>query len=740
MRNKMSFITSSIAIRRTPRGQPRPVAKKRRLGLFGHLLGGYRPRVVFLAALLGVRLRGIVARRARRHLWKRFGAPASRLLDAFHHSRSAATMLRCIAGVARFRLPLVTQLMLFGLRLWIIMTVAVHLAAGEHLRGLTAVRVLNALFRRDVRARRIPTAIVYFQTLYGLRLYDRIVREVPEFEAVESAWLARLFGRAHTFRLNADIARSFLALFEGTSPFDAQVLFERGDALLVAGAYDEAAVLFHAATTAYPNVVMAHQNLAARYNVSAYRPVRWELEQAGTLKIYDRLGQIAEEIFLSGDMEKSFYMYGRLLDYQTHLANGFCLPENVRQLLALECANFDPTLPVRLLPYEWVTQFGHIGLLDSYMKMVRLASSGPANHVLLAPAGKVANSKYLSYWDNYFCVVEDEQTVNALFPYQRQLGQGFMALPSPARMAEPRMAEPWAHAAACAQIAWARQKRPPLLRLTDLDRAFGRYALKQMGIPEDAWFVALHVREGGYYAEGSTSANAHRNASIEDYLPGVKEITDRGGYVIRLGDHTMKPFPPMDRVIDYAHSALKSPTLDLVILATSRFVVGTTSGLTNVALSFGTPMVLVNCISSDWQIWTDQVDFILKKVHDRHKGRLLSLAELCSLPILGQLINNMAMHLAGYTVQANTAEEIRAAIAYKTEVALGLRRRADENDPIIRQYRQAIAHTPYIFGAARPVPTFIAANPYLVSPDAAPLTADPWDGPATAWATSVEAA
>ena len=60
--------------------------------------------------------------------------------------------------------------------------------------------------------------------------------------------------------------------------------------------------------------------------------------------------------------------------------------------------------------------------------------------------------------------------------------------------------------------------------------------MSALGVPDGAWYVGLHVREGGYHAEDTGDKSRHRNAQIEDYFPAIKAVTDRGGYVIRLGD------------------------------------------------------------------------------------------------------------------------------------------------------------------------------------------------------------
>jgi putative glycosyltransferase (TIGR04372 family) len=206
--------------------------------------------------------------------------------------------------------------------------------------------------------------------------------------------------------------------------------------------------------------------------------------------------------------------------------------------------------------------------------------------------------------------------------------------------------------------------------------------------------------------------STHRNAQIEDYFPAIKAITDRGGYVIRLGDSSMRPLPEMPRVLDYALSAQKSPQTDIFFCATCCFIIGTTSGLTTAALSFGTPMLLVNCISNDWQLWSADTDFVVKPVWDTRGKRALSFAETYSQPVQGYLINALVMRRHGLEAIPNTPEEIEDAVVYKmARLDGGIR---SDADPVMDSYREAMATNPMMFGAARPVPAFLKSHPELL--------------------------
>jgi putative glycosyltransferase (TIGR04372 family) len=676
----------------------------RALGL-GHLFRLLK-RLAVWAATGAMRL----AYRHRRGVKSR-AATLSDALERLERSRLAGSVPTIGAILFEFHVPILASMILAGVRQSLVVIAGAHLAAGQIPRALATVRVMNLLFRSYVKSGRRPVSHLYFEVLYRAHLLDRISRETVDMAEPDDFLLNRIFGISHLYRLDPTTARRFLLRaidIHSQSYLEHRLL---GRTYLVEGKYDEAARAFRRSVAILPRTVMGHQNYAGRYDIASYRPKAWELKEAGQLLIYDDLCQFAEDLFLRGNLSASLSLYQNMLRFQQTLAKDRQLPRKVRFPLWLEFDHFDNDAPVRLLSYEWVTQFGHIGLFDSVLKMIRLGMLPRANYVVLAPPDKVVNDDYLSYWEKDFCIVRDSALVDELFPYQRIFGENFMAFP-----AQGELAEPWTRAAARAQYAWAAGGYGPLIELSEEDRQFGSDLLEELGIEKGAWYVAFHSREGGYYAETAGGMSSHRNARIEDYFPAFEEITSRGGYVVRLGDASMRPLPPMPRVIDYARSPLKSSRMDLFLLATSRFVVGTTSGLTTVALSFGTPMLLVNCISNDWQLWTDTADFMVKKIYDRHQRRYLSLAETFRPPLQGYLINNLVLERHGYYAEPNSPEEILAAVRYKLDVVTGEQPRADDSHPLVKKYREALAANPFMFGAARPVLPFLASNPDLLIP------------------------
>ncbi len=134
--------------------------------------------------------------------------------------------------------------------------------------------------------------------------------------------------------------------------------------------------------------------------------------------------------------------------------------------------------------------------------------------------------------------------------------------------------------------------------------AFLRNVLKR---PENGWFVCIYARDGGYYNETTQNPNHFRNAEIDSYIPAVEDIIRRGGYVVRIGSATNKKLNYSSNfVFDYSASEYNDPFLDIYLISKCRFLIGTPSGYTHVALPFKVPQLLVNsinCFGGKCDLW-----------------------------------------------------------------------------------------------------------------------------------------
>jgi putative glycosyltransferase (TIGR04372 family) len=437
----------------------------------------------------------------------------------------------------------------------------------------------------------------------------------------------------------------------------AQLYLNLACVLLIVEEREAALPLLKRAIEIDPKFAMAHQNLAAKYDREAYRLQPLDLEVRDECVLYDAYNRAGELAIHAGMGRRGVELFLEALRIQQRSAEGRVLPADCIGELS-RIRPFDPALPTRILSYEWVTQIGHLAMLDTYLKAVSLGWRSRANYVLLAPRDKVSNPRYLDCWRSRLVVVEDDGLVTRLFPWQRYFGDCFNAAfaPDGTGLSFPEFG-------ARVHIEWDHRGWEPLLALGAQEREAGFAALARLGMPDGSWFVTLHVREGGFHREHGSVSQAHRNASILDYELAIREVTRRGGWVVRVGDRSMQRLPPMPRVIDYARSAEKSAAMDVFLCAAARLFIGTTSGLTNAVISFGTPCVLVNCISNFAQLWPASVTYCLKPFWSEPSARYLPLEETLREEFRGNIFDLRVLAAHGVAPENNASEDILAAVA-----------------------------------------------------------------------------
>ncbi|MBK6908545.1 MAG: TIGR04372 family glycosyltransferase [Rhodocyclaceae bacterium] len=209
---------------------------------------------------------------------------------------------------------------------------------------------------------------------------------------------------------------------------------------------------------------------------------------------------------------------------------------------------------------------------------------------------------------------------------------------------------------------WVKQLETPLdVYVEEKKRLEAEWQRVTMGIPKDAWFVCLHVRESGFrdsetYCE--RDAFGERNANIFNYIEAIKEITSRGGWVVRMGDRSMTKLPEMERVIDYPFTEFKSALMDVYLISQCRVYIGMMSGIYDVARLFQRPMIMTNM--TNW-LWTYPIlrgDLgVAKHIFSKSKNRFLSLKEWIMEPWEGVSFS----HKIGgdYLFHENTPAELR---------------------------------------------------------------------------------
>lgn len=216
----------------------------------------------------------------------------------------------------------------------------------------------------------------------------------------------------------------------------------------------------------------------------------------------------------------------------------------------------------------------------------------------------------------------------------------------------------YAHAAAKIQGEWERSQRSPLLTLHSHQRKGIGAILKTLGIPENAWYVCLHVRESGFHNKWNRIYPSARDANVDDYSAAMQAIIERGGWVIRMGDASMKLLHPVPGVIDYVHTTLKSEEGDTLLVAGCRFMLCTNSGLSIIPATYGVPCVLTNWIPIAIPNWYGTDLMIPKLMRSKLSGQLLDFEAMFDEPL--GAIQNVFDFPDDIEIVENTPEEIRA--------------------------------------------------------------------------------
>jgi putative glycosyltransferase (TIGR04372 family) len=330
--------------------------------------------------------------------------------------------------------------------------------------------------------------------------------------------------------------------------------------------------------------------------------------------------------------------------------------------------------------------------------------------LILARADIIANKPCLSLFDKFAKIIVKDHDVSSpvwdeLCSLQRWLGLNFNACSLP----DGQIAN-WPDASAFVARQWAQQwpdqfplKKEYEVRFANDPRVVSVFdeALRSWGMNKADWFVCLHMRDANFYAEHQSAGQTHRNSDFDPYRQAIEYIISLGGWVIRMGSASARPLPQMRGLIDYARSPFKCAILDLHLLYSSRFFIGTTSGLGNIANSFGVPMALVNCITVDGQLWHNRVRFVLKQVL-RRDGPPLSQREFTN-DCRWRLFAQEPLRQDGLIPCDSSTDEIFEIVKEVEEISKtgATEPKSDEERALLERWRNSLA-IPYFYGASQP--------------------------------------
>jgi putative glycosyltransferase (TIGR04372 family) len=234
-------------------------------------------------------------------------------------------------------------------------------------------------------------------------------------------------------------------------------------------------------------------------------------------------------------------------------------------------------------------------------------------------------------------------------------------------------------------------KFPPHISFLPNEERRGKMGLRSLGIPDDAPFVCLTVRDSAYLNDQSPhldwSRHNFRNCDIQNYILVSRKLAERGYYVIRIGavvKEAMDVDHPM--IIDYATNGMRSDFMDIYLGAKCTFCISTSLGFDSVPIIFRRPVVFVD--SSPLEvIRTWSIDYIstFKKYWKRDEDRFMTFQEIFESGA-GKFTVQSEFEALGIDLVESTPEEIADVVLEMDERLRGVWKSTQEDERLQQSF------------------------------------------------------
>ena len=195
--------------------------------------------------------------------------------------------------------------------------------------------------------------------------------------------------------------------------------------------------------------------------------------------------------------------------------------------------------------------------------------------------------------------------------------------------------------------------------------------LQNLGFYNGKKIVCVYARDSTFLFGDKFSYHDYRNADIDTYIPSIKYLINLDYFVVRIGSIAAKRVSYNNpNFLDYPFSKLKSDFFDTFFIYISDFVIGTTSGITDVATVFGIPFLGVNyapfteCPLGKYDL------FIQKKLIDR-SGKVIEYKKIIDGDLKHVYKGDEFYKRTGLTYLDNTSEEILKATKEMQSIVSG---------------------------------------------------------------------
>ena len=178
-------------------------------------------------------------------------------------------------------------------------------------------------------------------------------------------------------------------------------------------------------------------------------------------------------------------------------------------------------------------------------------------------------------------------------------------------------------------------KYPSHLKFIAEEEIKGQEQLKNIGLPYNAKFVCLFVRDNAYLnsyqPEHDWSGHDYRDVNVQNYILAIQELINRGYFVIRMGAKVKEPVNFKNpKFIDYAYNGMRTDFLDIYLGSKCQFCISSSSGWDAVpGILFRKPVLITNLVPVGYlPTFSSKYTLMIKGHHSIDENRYLTFSEI----------------------------------------------------------------------------------------------------------------
>lgn len=274
-------------------------------------------------------------------------------------------------------------------------------------------------------------------------------------------------------------------------------------------------------------------------------------------------------------------------------------------------------LNLRLIGSEITESIGHMAI--SLAARAREKLLYPENKYKYIVLGRMsANNKYLDLWQSYFEILsitrEERDVIESIFSpilesvSELNVNNSAFELYKAHNFLTKQYEEVF--------------NNDPLVQLSSREIELGFNFLDSFNIKKNHKYVTLHVRN-----RDSDGNKYGRNSNPQSYVEAIRYLTSNDVSVIRIGSPSKSKIPKIENFLDLTEVKSYKNEFDIFLLATCKFMIGSTSGPLIVPHTFNIPVVATNTPDLARFIYLPNSLVVPKKIIDKD-GQLLTFEEM----------------------------------------------------------------------------------------------------------------